>query len=136
MSKAENTQATPATEAAAPRAMRLRPIIGNIMAGLKTAWPIFGDVHPAIALTEAQPGFDDRGRQGNVVTLLVQRSNLSGDPYTKVQKVLEQFVFQRPEGMEGALIDGVSVDEALDAHADRFGEYLDGQQKQASVYTE
>lgn len=114
----------------------LLPVIEDIVAGMPLAWPIFNDVHPAIALREPRTGTDDRGRPGTVVKLLVERTNLQGEHFTKVQNVLEQFVFQRPEGMKGALIDTADINEALQAHAERFGDYLAEQTDAAIVSTE
>lgn len=114
----------PEQETTPARRPVLLPVIEAITKGMRLAWPIFNDVHPAIALSAPEVGTDDRGRQGTIVRLLVQRTNLQGQPFTKVQKVLEQFTFQRPDGMEGALIDGIDVDAAVTAHAERFGDYL------------
>lgn len=135
MSKTEQNTAAAETAPEAPRRARLLPIIGQIVAGMKVVWPIFGDVHPAEVLAEPYAGLDDRGRPGTVVELLVERTNLAGERFTKKQKVLEQFVFQDIEGMERQLLTG-DVNEDIAAHADRFGEYLDSQQSSASVYSE
>lgn len=136
MSKSESQAQTEQTAEPVARRPLLLPIIEKITAGYRAAWPIFNDVHPAVALGEPEVGTDDRGRAGTIVRLLVQRTNLKGEPFTKVQKVLEQFVFQRPDGMEGALIDGMTVAEALRSHAERFGDYLAAQSDEASVYNQ
>lgn len=129
-------QSTDAAEApAAPRRPRLLPIIGQIVAGMKVAWPIFEDVHPAEVLTEPYAGLDDRGRSGTIVELLVERTNLQGGRFTKKQKVLEQFVFQAPEGLEAEMLTG-DIDEDLANHAMRVEDYLAERGTQASAYTE
>lgn len=134
MSKAE--EQTAAAEAPqAPRRARLLPIIGQIKAGMNAVWPIFGDIHPAEVLAEPYAGFDDRGRPGTVVELLVERTNLQGGRFTKHQKVLEQFVFRDIEGLERQLLSG-DVDADLEAHAIRQEDYLAEQSDAASVYAD
>jgi hypothetical protein len=63
------------------------------------------DRYAAPIVEGPHPGFDDRQRQGLVVTLLVDRLNQNGEHYTKEQNVLRSFVFPRPEGLTSELVD-------------------------------
>jgi hypothetical protein len=131
-----NTEAAEAPQAEAAPRYRLLPIVGAIVKDMLTAWPIFGDIYPSRVMAPPAAGIDDRGREGTIVQLLVQRTNLKGETFTKVQKVLEQYVFQRPEGLKGELIDTGSLAEVLAAHAERFGDFMSEQRSSNTVASE
>lgn len=111
----------------------LLPIIGEIVRGMLVSWPIFDDTWPARVLAAPAPGFDDRGNPGTVVQLIVQRQTREGATITKIQKVLDQYVFARPEGLVGDLIDGRSEAEVLADHAQRFGEFMHARRTASTV---
>lgn len=127
--------------------MRLLPLViramlqnRNVAQGDPASWPIANDVHPARVIKGPHQGTDDRGRVGTVVTLLVQRSTLAGEPYTRIQNVLENFVME-PIDAEASLIFGtdkepLTLEEALNAHAERFGDFLSTQAQDAVVASE
>lgn len=59
------------------------------------------DNYPAVVVEGPHQGIDDRGREGMVITLIVQRSTRAGDPYLAVQRVLgDRFLFPRKERAE------------------------------------
>jgi hypothetical protein len=63
------------------------------------------DEHPG-RLIRLEQGTDDRGRTGLVAVVILQLTNLAGDPYLKVKRILEQFVDDRDWTVES--IDGTA----------------------------
>lgn len=45
------------------------------------------DIYPGIVTEGEHPGVDDRGVPGQIITLIVQRTNLQGEKYLRVQNI-------------------------------------------------
>lgn len=123
---AEITDEAPQGVAATARAF-LRNLFGPIQIGQLVAWPIFNDVHLAEVASQPYMGVDDRGRNGLVIDLLVERTSLKGEKFTNLQTVLKRFVYEAPDGAEPTLLTG-NVEADVAEHAARKEAYREAQQ--------
>lgn len=110
----------------------------DIVAGEDASWPISNDIHGALVIAGPQQGSDDRGREGEVITLLVQRTTRDGTAYTRIQNVLKNFVMAPVEGVDMTLLKGtkkepLTFEQALAAHGERFGGFLAQRADDAAV---
>jgi len=102
-----------------------RLLNSEIVLGAKAAWPIMNDIYPAIIVDYEAEGLDDNDRPGSIITLLVARQNLAGESYPRVQRVLSQFVFTRPQNMDDhPLVDGQSMEDALNNAGEQLADFL------------
>jgi hypothetical protein len=65
------------------------------------------DEHPGVLLKEPEIGQDDRGREGLVAFVMLQRTNLAGETYLQPARILERYIDDR----DGPAVTGLDATE-------------------------
>lgn len=82
-------------------------LLPNGVIGGRVSWSIGSDLWPAVISSDPIPSYDAKGRPIQLIEVIVQRTSLAGETYTKQQLVNSQYL--TPRVMTKATPDGEVV---------------------------